>query len=225
MKNQNWKRTMTVAAVGLMLAAGCAQEQEQPLPIEEPAPATTEPAPAAVPAVETASTDLTGAEGTSYGTVVFTQSGETTTVTASVIGVEPGLHGFHVHATGECTPPDFASAEGHFNPTDTIHGAPTDLEHHAGDLGNIQVAEDGTGTLEVTSDTLTVTAGPNSAVGKAVILHEGEDDFVSQPSGDAGARLACGVVRADGAAMETGGMETTAMETTAMATEEETPTY
>lgn len=210
-------RALWTIAVTVVLAAGCAPQQEPP-PAEEAGPTPlAEPEPAPEPLVATAA--LSGAEGTSHGMVTFTQNGDTTTVTADVAGAPPGLHGFHVHETGECTPPDFTSAGGHFNPTGAIHGAPTDAEHHAGDLGNVQVAEDGSGRLDLTTNMLSVASGPNSVVGRAVILHEGADDFVTQPTGDAGARLACGVVTA------VTGMETGGMETTAMATEDETPTY
>lgn len=106
------------------------------------------------------------------------------------------MHGFHIHESGDCTAADFTSAGGHFNPTNAPHGGPDDAEHHAGDLGNIEIGEDGTGTLDLASSMLTLDAGAtNSAVGKAVILHAGQDDLETQPTGDAGARLACGVVQ------------------------------
>lgn len=212
---RKWHHGMTLAAVGLILLVGCAKKQEATQSAEgtTAAPAATEAAPVVKASVATAS--LKSADGADHGTVTFTQNGDQTTVVADVVGVPPGLHGFHVHEAGECTPPDFKSAGGHFNPTGAIHGAPTDPEHHAGDLGNIEVAQDGSGHLQLASNMLTVEPGPNSVVGKSVILHAGEDDFVSQPSGGAGNRWACGVISSvsttDQTGMDTGAMQSTGM--------------
>ncbi len=129
------------------------------------------------------------------GTVTFTQTGEGVVVVAKIAGVSPGLHGFHLHEKGDCSAPDFTSTGGHFNPTGDPHGGPDDVIRHAGDFGNILVEEDGTGRLELLTSMLTVDpAAENTVIGRAVILHEGEDDLESQPTGAAGARLACGTV-------------------------------
>jgi len=129
-----------------------------------------------------------------HGTVIFTQNGNMVTVVAHVEGAKPGLHGFHVHEIGDCTALDFSSAGNHFNPGGAVHGAPADATRHAGDLGNIDIGPDGSGHLELKTDHLTVADGPNSVVGRAIILHEQADDLGSQPAGNAGAREACGVV-------------------------------
>ena len=116
----------------------------------------------------------------------------------AVIHVEkapPGTHGLHVHEKGDCSDPEAKAAGGHFNPTAMDHAGPMEEKHHAGDLGNIEVGADGTGNLEITSKMLTVKEGPNSVVGKAVIFHEKADDLKTQPTGNAGGRLACGVVK------------------------------
>lgn len=128
------------------------------------------------------------------GTVTFTQEGAEVTVVAHIEGAPPGLHGFHVHENGDCSTPDFSSAGQHFNPTGAPHGGPADMSHHAGDLGNIQIDSGGIGHLESKSHALTVAAGPNAVVGRAVILHERADDLKTQPGGDAGGRIACGVI-------------------------------
>jgi Cu-Zn family superoxide dismutase len=129
------------------------------------------------------------------GTVTFTQTGEGVVVVAKIAGVSPGLHGFHLHEKGDCSAPDFTSTGGHFNPTGDPHGGPDDTIRHAGDFGNILVEEDGTGRLELLTSMLTVDPdAENTVIGRAVILHEGEDDLESQPTGAAGARLACGTV-------------------------------
>lgn len=134
------------------------------------------------------------AESEVSGFVTFTGTYGGVEIVAEIAGASPGLHGIHLHEVGDCSAPDFTSAGGHFNPTDAPHGGPTDADRHAGDFGNIEIGEDGTGRLELASDMLTVDEGDRTVIGRAVILHEGEDDLVSQPSGAAGARLACGVV-------------------------------
>ena len=128
------------------------------------------------------------------GTIMFSESGGKVTVTAQLTGVAAGEHGFHIHETGDCSAPDFKSAGGHFNPTNVAHGAPSDAAHHAGDLGNITIAADGSGKLTISSSMFTLAAGTNSIVGKAVIVHEKVDDFKTQPTGNAGGRIACGVI-------------------------------
>ena len=89
---------------------------------------------------------------------------------------------------------DFTSAGGHFNPAGVDHAGPGAETRHAGDLGNIEVAADGTAHLEVSSDIITLGEGDNSVMGKAVIVHKDADDLTSQPTGAAGARIACGVI-------------------------------
>ncbi len=183
---------------GLLLVGGCGTEKsengEEVYSAETPEVTHSEPAPA------TAVATLQGREGNGVsGTVTFTESAGSVTVYATVLGVSPpGEHGFHVHAAGDCSAPDFTSAGGHFNPGDVPHGGPDSPERHSGDLGNILIGEDGSGSLSLTTDLLTVSEGPNSVVGKGVILHEGRDDLESQPTGAAGARLACGVVAIQG---------------------------
>ena len=107
----------------------------------------------------------------------------------------PGTHGLHIHEKGDCSDPEAKSAGGHFNPTAADHAGPMDEKHHAGDLGNIEVKADGTGHLEITSKMLTVAEGPNSVVGRSVVFHEKADDLKTQPTGNAGGRLGCGVIK------------------------------
>src|SRR5262245_6707032 len=106
-----------------------------------------------------------------------------------------GTHGLHVHEKGDCSDPEAKSAGSHFNPTSMPHAGPMDAQHHAGDLGNIEIKPDGRGRLELSTTMLTVKPGPNCVVGKAVIFHEKADDLKTQPTGDAGGRLGCGVVK------------------------------
>jgi Cu-Zn family superoxide dismutase len=151
----------------------------------------------------TATATLQGApEDTDFsGTITVTQEGNGVRVVADVQGVDrDGRHGFHVHETGECAHGEgsghFTSAGGHFNPNNAEHTCPPNEARHAGDLGNIEITN-GTGRADVTTDLLTL-SGPNSVVGKAIILHANEDDCQTQPTGNAGDRLACGVVNLSG---------------------------
>jgi superoxide dismutase, Cu-Zn family len=112
----------------------------------------------------------------------------------TVSGLTPGKHGFHIHEKGDCSAPDGSSAGGHFNPDQKPHGALDAAEHHAGDLGNIEAAADGTAKIDMHVNGLTLGTEPNSVKGKAIIIHGGADDFTTQPTGNAGGRLACGVI-------------------------------
>ena len=129
------------------------------------------------------------------GMAIFTQNGDQITLTAEIQGASPGLHGFHIHEFGDCSAPDGKSAGGHWNPTDVAHGKWGSDEFHLGDIGNITVGEDGTGSITLTTDLWEIGTGSDiDVVGKGIIVHADADDFVSQPSGNAGARIGCGVI-------------------------------
>jgi Cu-Zn family superoxide dismutase len=108
-------------------------------------------------------------------------------------GLTPGLHGFHIHEIGDCSAPDFESAGGHFAPEGNPHGAPGP-NSHAGDLGNIDADENGTVETVIMARHVELDRGERTIVGKAIIIHADPDDLTSQPSGNAGARVACGVI-------------------------------
>jgi len=127
------------------------------------------------------------------GTVHFLAVAGGVNVKASLKGLAAGSHGFHVHEFGDCTAPDATSAGGHFNPRGEPHGAPTDAHRHAGDLGNIQATSDGTATLEWTDPQMKLD-GSDGVAGHAVIIHANADDLKTQPTGNAGGRVACGVI-------------------------------
>jgi Cu-Zn family superoxide dismutase len=129
------------------------------------------------------------------GEVTFEQIGSKVRVTAQVINLKPnGEHGFHIHDAGDCSSGDGMSAKGHFNPFGKPHGAGG--ERHAGDLPNLKADAKGRAKLVAEVDVITVTPGPASIVGRGVIIHADPDDYKTQPTGNAGARLACGVIKA-----------------------------
>lgn len=134
--------------------------------------------------------------GIADGVVNFEEAGGGVLIRLSAVRVPPGRHGFHIHETGDCSAPDGASAGGHFNPDKTLHGAPAlpPDQRHAGDLGNAEADASGNVLLERNFSGVTLRPGPNSIAGRAVILHAGADRFASQPSGAAGARIACGEI-------------------------------
>jgi Cu-Zn family superoxide dismutase len=130
------------------------------------------------------------------GSVKFVEFGGVTRVAVRITGVPAGTHGFHLHEKGDCGDPEFMSAGGHFNPAGAPHAGPGATPRHAGDLGNVEAGADGRVNVEIESELLTVAPGPNSVVGRAVVLHEKADDLTTQPTGNAGGRLACGVIAA-----------------------------
>eukprot|EP00252_Welwitschia_mirabilis_P023735 TRINITY_DN679_c0_g1_i1.p1 TRINITY_DN679_c0_g1~~TRINITY_DN679_c0_g1_i1.p1 ORF type:complete len:155 (-),score=25.00 TRINITY_DN679_c0_g1_i1:493-957(-) len=145
---------------------------------------------------------LSGTEGVK-GVVNFTQENNgPTTVNAKVTGLKPGLHGFHVHALGDTTNGCMSTGP-HFNPAGKEHGAPEDENRHAGDLGNVTAGEDGTAEMTITDSQIPL-SGPNSIVGRAVVVHADPDDLgkggheLSKTTGNAGGRVACGVVGLQG---------------------------
>jgi len=184
----------------VVVTGACGSKQEAAAP--EPAPAPElEVVEEAAPAVAVAILQPR-ADSELSGMVSITETADGVLVTAEIAGIAPGMHGLHLHELGDCSSDDFKSSGGHFNPTDAPHGAPTDEMRHAGDFGNIEIGEDGAGRLELSTAMLTVADGPYTVVGRGVILHEGEDDLESQPTGAAGGRIGCGVVMLEGEVLE-----------------------
>ncbi len=127
------------------------------------------------------------------GTVTFTKSGDEIKVVADLTGLKPGQHGFHIHEFGDCSSPDGKSAGGHFNPTNSAHASHDAEQRHEGDLGNIEADSKGKAHLELTDKMMTM-SGEKSIIGRGLIVHEKADDLKTQPTGDAGGRVACGVI-------------------------------
>ena len=165
-----------IAGVTAVLLAGCAH---------------TDPTrPAAV-------ADLAPTQGnTAKGTVTFMPRDGRVRVVAEVSGLQPGSHGFHIHEKGDCSAADGTSAGGHFNPMGKPHAAPGVNDRHAGDMPLLVADLSGNARLVATLDLITVGGGAADVVGRSVIIHKDPDDFKTQPTGNSGARVACGVIRA-----------------------------
>ena len=136
--------------------------------------------------------------GRDVGSVAFVQTPNGVLLTARLKGLPPGVHAFHIHAVGKCEPP-FKSAGGHYNPGKTKHGFLVEGGIHAGDMPNIHVPSNGALTVEVLNPRVTLAKGKEGTVfdadGSAIVIHQGADDYKSQPSGAAGPRIACGVIK------------------------------
>jgi Cu-Zn family superoxide dismutase len=138
-------------------------------------------------------------DGATKGTIHFTQEGDgPVTLKGDISGLTPGQHGFHVHEFGDNTN-GCASAGAHFNPFGKTHGGPADVERHVGDLGNVTAGADGVAHVAITDKLISLT-GPQSIIGRTMVIHEAVDDLgkggheTSKTTGNAGARLACGVI-------------------------------
>lgn len=170
----NGRRALAAAA---MLVAGCA-----PVGVSSPA---------------TGRAELKNAAGQTLATAMFTEVSGGLRIVLEVRGLPPGVKAVHVHEMGRCEPPSFTSAGGHFNPGKREHGLLNPNGPHAGDLPNVTIEADGTGRLETLTDRITLRAGPTSVLdgdGRALIIHTAPDDFRTDPTGNSGARAACGVI-------------------------------
>ena len=167
-----------ISVVGVaVLAAGCAGTQEQK---EVTAVAMLQP--------------RSGSKVS--GHLKFTQIGDIVRVTGEITGHSKGPKGFHIHEKGDCSAADGMSTGGHFNPHKSKHGGPYDPVKHSGDLGNITFNDQGVAKVNFTVGDITVSKdGPNGIIGRAVIVHAGTDDFKTDPTGNAGGRVACGVIQ------------------------------
>ena len=130
------------------------------------------------------------------GSVTFEETNDGVRITVQATGISPGKHALHLHENGDCSAPDATSAGGHWNPTNMPHGKRGSGQFHKGDIDNVEAKADSSVNYEEEIEGWTI-GGPDSTniLNKAVILHQGADDFKSQPSGDAGSRIACGVIK------------------------------
>ena len=131
------------------------------------------------------------------GTIKFTQSGDKVRVAGEITGLRPNQeHGFHIHEAGDCSSGDGMSTKGHYNPQGKPHGHPSSGNRHAGDMPALKADASGKAKVDATLDIITVAPGPTSVVGKGLIVHAQPDDYKTQPTGNAGARVACARIEA-----------------------------
>lgn len=148
-----------------------------------------------------ATAELKDKDGKTVGSARLREQPDGVLVRVEVKGLTPGLHAVHVHAVGKCDGPGFATAGGHFNPTQKKHGFKNAEGAHAGDLPNMLVARDGSGRFEALTDAITLRAGSTSLFdsdGSAIVIHATSDDYVADPAGNSGDRVACGLVVPNG---------------------------
>lgn len=179
--NFNSKILLAATAMSLSLAA-CSGESNDAPPAEK--------------GENIAKAKLMGADGAEYGEVIAAEGDGGLLIQIKAINMSPGMHGAHIHTTGKCEGPDFKSAGGHWNPTEKEHGLENPKGAHMGDMMNLEIAEDGTGMLETQVAGGVVKGGENPLLdgdGAAFIVHAGPDDMKTDPAGDSGGRVACGV--------------------------------
>ena len=171
------RRPVFAAAAAVVLLGACASAPVEPL---------------------RATAQLQPTKGSkTIGEATFEQVGEKVHVVVYVQGLKPGQdHGLHIHEVGDCSSGDGMSAKGHFNPYGKPHAHAGTPERHAGDLPSLKAAKNGRAKVDVMLDVISVGPGPGSIVGRGLIVHADPDDFRTQPTGNAGARIACGVIRA-----------------------------
>lgn len=142
--------------------------------------------------------DLINAQGQKIGMAVLTQTADGVKIEVHVRQLAPGTHAFHIHAVGKCEVPDFKSAGGHFNPAGKQHGKDNPNGAHAGDMLNFEAAADGTAKISTVNASVTLEQGSNSLFhdgGTSLVIHEKADDYKTDPTGNAGNRIACGLIQ------------------------------
>jgi superoxide dismutase, Cu-Zn family len=169
-------RSLVLAAAAVLLVAGCAQTQRA--------------------GRQAATVTLAPTTGNSTtGTVRFVQEGDRVQVMGEIRGLKPGAeHGFHVHEKGDCSSGDGLSAGGHFNPGGQPHGRHGPAPHHAGDLPSLRADSAGVAKFSFDSTSIRLGGGGTDIIGRALIVHRDPDDFTTQPTGNSGPRLACGII-------------------------------
>lgn len=195
-------RRLSIAACGL-LACACTKKTPATVTPGEHADGTspvsaTGVADTAVVTVSRAQVSIAPlGENKVSGTLVITElpDGAGVRIEGALAGLTPGEHGMHVHEKGDCSAADGMSAGGHFNPTAAPHGAVSDAKSHVGDFGNIVADKEGRAAISIIKPAATLKDGPSSLVGHSIIVHAKADDLHSQPAGDAGGRIACGIVQ------------------------------
>lgn len=205
MKRQHLHLAIVASLAMAVAIAGCTPDQKDTTPAATapmaaepvaPTPTPVESAPASIPVGHAMARLQSAADMKVSGDLTLTARAGGVDISGTISGLTPGTqHGFHIHETGDCSAPDFKSAGGHFNPGNKEHGNPSSDMHHAGDMMNLAVNDDGTASMDVTVPGVTLGDGSaDDAMNRAIIIHAKADDYTSQPAGDAGDRIACGVI-------------------------------
>ncbi len=184
------RHTLLAAATACLLVACASTPQTSTTQAKQAATATAG-------STEAATVNLASASGSLVsGTLRIVSSGKGVHITGEIGGLAPNSgHAFHFHEKGDCSAADASSALGHFNPSHSPHGRAGAGPHHAGDMDNITANADGVARIDIQDNDVSLHRGaPNDITGRAVIVHAGVDDYTSQPAGNAGARVACGVI-------------------------------
>ncbi|ARD48591.1 superoxide dismutase [Sporosarcina sp. P37] len=194
-----WKLSSMVLGAALLTAACGSASEDEKVPVNENEETPVEQENAAEPEI---TAPVMNVDGEEIGTVTLTEGPTGVAMDLDVTGLEPGEHGMHFHETGVCTAPDFkASAGGHFNPTGKQHGMDNPEGHHAGDLENIVADEDGNAKVSITAEEVTLESGKENSLldedGSALIIHEGADDYKTDPAGDSGSPFACAEITSE----------------------------
>ncbi len=170
------RRVLLVGAAMLLYGCGSMMAEKEPL---------------------SAGAALKDKDGKDVGAVTLIQTGDGVRVAVTGYRLPPGAHGLHIHAAGQCQPPDFASAGAHFNPTGKQHGRVNPAGPHAGDLPNLVVAPSGEGGIDITTKAVSLGPGPTCLLGDtgtSIVIHAAADDEKTDPTGNSGGRIACGVI-------------------------------
>lgn len=187
---------VAASSLAILVLTACTTQREEPPRATGDTATSTAPHSARAPRGTEANVTFRTADGRDAGAATLTETGAGVLVRATLRNLPPGTHALHVHETGTCEPP-FKSAGGHYNPTGRQHGFLNPLGEHAGDLTSITVGADGTASADLLAPAVTLGTGGatlRDADGSSLVLHAGADDYRTDPSGNSGDRIACGVV-------------------------------
>lgn len=191
------KRISMMLLTATLVAVGCATARETAEEVGEDVAEAAREVRSEVERGPTAVAHMVSSQGAAIGTIEIEEEEDGVDLEGHLTGLPTGTHGIHIHENGTCTPPDFESAGAHYNPTSREHGFENAAGPHAGDLRNIEVGADRAAHVDLEAEAVTIRRGPRTlldANGAALVIHATADDYRTNPSGNSGARIACGVI-------------------------------